>query len=124
MTSINTLELRTCLLFVSEMEQSKNYYAEFLGLSPVEDLVDFASFQIGKQFINLHLADGKSPLSTGGCVCYLHVENLEYWIKRATDIGGIIWRGPLKVSNKLTICQILDPFGNAIGLESTRDTDI
>ena len=123
MNPINTLKLRTCLLFVNEIEQSKNYYAEFLDLSPVEDLVDFASFQIGEQFINLHLADGKSPLSTGGCVCYLHVENLEYWIKKATDIGGTIWRGPLKVSDKSTICQILDPFGNVIGLESNKDTN-
>lgn len=123
MTLIKPLKLRTCLLFVSNIEKSKNYYAQFLDLSPVEELTDFASFQIGDQFINLHLADAKSPLSTGGCVCYLSVNNLEYWIKRATDIGGVIWRGPLKVNDNSTICQILDPFGNVIGLESNPDMD-
>ena len=112
------IRLHSCLLFVDDIAKSREYYMKFLELHPVEDLENFISFQIGDNFINLHLADAKSPLSTGGCVCYLQVANIDFWVKKATDIGGAIWRGPLKLDNGQILYQIIDPFGNVIGLES------
>jgi predicted enzyme related to lactoylglutathione lyase len=77
------------------------------------------SFKINETYFDISLADTKSPLSTGGSVGYWLVDNLEGVIKRAQELGGSIYRGPLRVPEiQRTIVQIQDPYGNVIGFEA------
>lgn len=109
----------TIRLCVSDVARSRDWYKSFFGADPVEDLENFASFQLGGTLLDISLADAKSPLSTGGSVGYWLVDNLESAIARATELGGKVYRGPLRVEEvKRTIVQIQDPFGNVIGLEA------
>ena len=111
-------EIITILIFVKEINSSKEWYQKFLSIKPVEDLPNFASFKIGSVHLNLHLADELSPFSTGGTVVYWNVEDLQATISKAIQMGGIVYRGPLYVKEtSRTIAQILDPFGNVFGIE-------
>lgn len=111
--------LSTVLIFVIDIKQSRDWYCNFLDLIPVEDYHNFVSFQIGTTFLNLHLADTLSPISTGGSVAYWVVDNLDVAIQKAINLNGRLYRGPLKVKEiSGTMAQIIDPFGNVFGLEA------
>jgi len=112
-------EFVTALLFVESISKSKEWYTNFLGVIPIEEDDRFASFKVGSSFLNLHPADEKSPVSTGGCVVYWETDNFQEMISKAESLGGQIYRGPLKIKETgKTICQIKDPFGNVFGLEA------
>ncbi len=109
----------TALYFVESVSESKEWYSKYLGSNPIEEDDKFASFRIGSCFLNFHLADEASPVSTGGCVAYWEVDDLDKMVLRAESLGGQLYRGPLKVEQSgRTICQVRDPFGNVFGLES------
>jgi predicted enzyme related to lactoylglutathione lyase len=60
--------------------------------------------------------DEKSPFSPGGQVAYWRVASLESATRYFLSLGATLYRGPLTVENGEAICQICDPFGNALGL--------
>jgi predicted enzyme related to lactoylglutathione lyase len=104
-------------MFVENIRRSEGFYRDLLGIEPCESLTDFSSFELSGTYLNLHLADIKSPLSTGGSVGYITVPNLQNMIQKALALGAEIWRGPLTVKKDLTIVQIKDPYGNILGFE-------
>ncbi len=111
-------EVVTVLMFVKDIQSSKEWYQTFLSMEPVEDLKNFVSFKVGSIYLNLHLADELSPVSTGGMVVYWNVEDLQATIAKAASMGGTVYRGPLYVKEtSRTIVQIQDPFGNVFGIE-------
>src|SRR5689334_25311700 len=95
------------MLFVEDIRRSRDWYARWLGREPLDDLPDFASFQVGPQFLYLHRADAKSALTTGGQVAYWKVADLASAIRSATVLGATLYRGPLEVwENRTRICQM------------------
>jgi predicted enzyme related to lactoylglutathione lyase len=111
--------LATVRLSVVDVPQSRDWYSNFFGVSPVDDLDDFASFNVAGATFDIVLADEKSPASTGGTVGYWLVNDLDKAIERAVKFGGKIYRGPLRVPEiQRTIVQIVDPNGNVFGLEA------
>ncbi|MEK7355448.1 MAG: VOC family protein [Bdellovibrionota bacterium] len=115
-------EFATIRLCVADVKQSKNWYAEFFGTQPVEDLENFVSFKIAGTCLDLAVADEKSPLSKGGSVGYWLVDDFEAAITYAIELGGKVYRGPLKVPEvRRIIAQIEDPYGNVVGIEGKLD---
>ena len=116
--SFQVKEFSTIRISVVNVSQSRDWYKSLFNIEPVEDIENFASFKIANTCFDISLADSKSPMSTGGSVGYWLVDNLENVIQRAEQLGGKIYRGPLKVPEVgRTIVQIQDPFGNVIGFE-------
>lgn len=112
----NFATIRFC---VENVAKSRDWYATFFGIAPIEDLENFASFRIGQTTIDISVADEKSPISHGGSVGYWLVDDLEKAIAHAVGLGGQVYRGPLRVDEaQRTIVQILDPLGNVFGLEA------
>ncbi len=104
-------------LFVGDIEQSKKWYAKVFGQSPTVEMDNFVEFRPGgSSALCLHPADEKSPLATGGSVGYWKVVNLAATLRHFTENGATIYRGPLKIPDGTSICQIKDPFGNVIGM--------
>src|SRR3954471_16641464 len=95
-------------LFVADIRQSRDWYERVLGIAPVEDLPEFARFEVGEAHLCLHRAGGKSPLSTGGEVAYWEVAEFDAAVRRFVDHGGEIYRGPIPTIEDLWICQIRD----------------
>ena len=92
---------------------------ERVGIEPVEDLENFVSFNIAQTCFDISVADEKSPRSYGGSVGYWLVDDIEKAISAAIELGGKVYRGPLRIDEiQRTIAQIVDPYGNVIGLEA------
>ena len=109
----------TIRISVSNVIHSRDWYEALFGVSPVENLENFVSFKIGDTCFDISLADMKSPVSVGGSVGYWLVDNLDNVIDKVSQLGGKVYRGPLKVKEiQRSIVQIQDPFGNIIGFEA------
>ncbi len=61
-------------------------------------------------------ADEKVSSGAAGSVVYWMVGNLENALAHLTGIGASLYRGPMKIERDLAMCQVLDPWGNCIGL--------
>ena len=117
--SFKIKEFATIRLCSPDVAKSRDWYQRLFGITPVEDIENFVSFKINGTCLDITLADSKSPLSTGGSVGYWLVDNLDIAIGRAVELGGSIYRGPLKIEEvRRTIVQIKDPLGNVIGFEA------
>lgn len=111
-------KLHAIYLFVDNVKDSSSWYSRVLKASLTIDEDNFGLIKIGENELCFHLADQKSPVSTGGCVGYWHVDNLIEVIDIFLKHGGITYRGPIEIpGNDEGICQIKDPFGNVIGLQ-------
>lgn len=109
----------TIRISVSNVAQSRDWYKKLFNVEPIEDMENFVSFKIGETCFDISLMDIKSPLSPGGSVGYWLVDNLEGLMERVGQLGGKVYRGPLKVNEiHRTIVQIKDPFGNVVGFEA------
>lgn len=110
--------LITNLMFVASIKESRDFYSKLFQCEPFEEDDHFCSFKFGETYFNLHPSDELSPISKGGSVGYLHVEDFNEFIDKARQLEMKIYRGPLEVKETgTTICQLEDPFGNVIGIE-------
>ena len=109
--------VHSVFLFVTNIRQSSSWYSELLGYPPRFEEERFALFDVGPTQLCFHLADGKSPLGTGGTVAYWWVDDFDGALSRAQALGGRLYRGPIPNEPGFRICQILDPHGNVFGLE-------
>lgn len=109
-------------LVVKDIEQSKKWYTQALGIAPWLDTPDYVEFRIGPCGLSMSLSDAKSPHSTGGQVAYWRVRAVDQAIEFFSAYGAKVFRGPLDIENDEAICQIRDPFGNVIGLIGKRQS--
>jgi predicted enzyme related to lactoylglutathione lyase len=107
------------MFFVADIRQSRDWYENVLGCLPEQEMEHFAMFKVGRVELCLLRADDKSPVSTGGSVAYWEVDDFDAAVQHFLAHGATLHRGPAHEEN-LWFCQILDPFGNVIGLECRR----
>jgi predicted enzyme related to lactoylglutathione lyase len=113
-------EFATIRICSPDVARSRDWYRHLFEIEPIEDIENFVSFKINGTCLDIGLADSKSPVSTGGSVGYWLVDNLDQTIARAIELGGSVYRGPLRVEEvNRTIVQIKDPLGNVIGFEAS-----
>ena len=77
---------------------------------------DFTVLNIDGFSIEIVQADSKVDSGKCGTVLYWSVESLEDAILHFETLGAKLYRGPMKIENGLSMCQLEDPFGNLIGL--------
>lgn len=110
------------ILFVRDIRQSQAWYEDVLRIAPRYTDERFALFEIADTKLCFHLADEKSPVTTGGTVAYWWVDDFDEMIKRVLYHRGTLYRGPIPTEDGEQICQIKDPFGNVFGLEGRIPT--
>lgn len=111
-------KLHATYLFVENIRESSSWYSKVLDTQLEIDDDNFGLIRIGDNELCFHQADSKSPVSTGGCVGYWHVDNLMEVANAFVEHGGTIYRGPIEIpENDEGICQIKDPFGNVVGFQ-------
>lgn len=66
--------------------------------------------------IELVSADEQVASGPAGSVVYWHVANFELALAHFKGLGATLYRGPLKIENGWSMCQVRDPWGNCIGL--------
>ena len=112
-------EVSAIRIFAKDLKKSRDFYKTLFNQEPITDLDFFVSFKIGSTCFDITVPDTKNPFSQGGSVAYWLVDDVEIVLQRVEELGGKLYRGPLRVSEtQRTIMQIEDPFGNIVGFES------
>ncbi len=105
------------LYFVPDRRKAAIWYSQVLEaeISHLDDPEHFY-IRIGEQEIWLHQADEKGPSGVAGQVAYWGTDDIDVSVAKAEELGGSLYRGPLKRLDGRFMCQVKDPFGNVIGL--------
>jgi len=112
-------EFTTIRILSNDVSKSRDWYKSLFNQNPIEDTENFVSFKVAGVFFDITVPDSKNPFSSGGSVGYWLVDNIDEVLIRVKELGGELYRGPLKVEEtKRIIMQVKDPFGNVVGFES------
>jgi len=116
---IKIKEVSTIRIFSNDIRKSRDWYKTLFNQDPIVDLEFFVSFKVCGACFDITVPDAENPFSQGGSVGYWLVDNIDTLLKQVEDLGGKIYRGPLRVpETQRTILQIQDPFGNIVGFEA------
>lgn len=77
---------------------------------------DFEFLLVNGVRIEVVPADEKVGAGPAGSVVYWSVANLRQALVHFNFLGGALYRGPMKIEEGLSMCQVRDPWGNCIGL--------
>ncbi|HUZ40188.1 MAG TPA: hypothetical protein VMU68_02185 [Acidimicrobiales bacterium] len=109
--------IRAVMFFASDPKIVATWWASNLGEdAPVIRDGEFRYFIVDGIEFGFHPADDRNPIGASPIV-YLAVSSLEQTRSRLMELGCIMHRGPLTIDSSRQICQMIDPFGNAFGLD-------
>lgn len=108
--------VREIMMFVPNVPRARDWYREFLEFGPIIDTKEYCQFKIGDGELGLHPEDDKMQAGQNGTVAYFEVDDIDITLARAQALGAVLYRGPKTIHGDRVICQLLDPFGNVLGL--------
>jgi predicted enzyme related to lactoylglutathione lyase len=109
--------------FVTDLAAATDWYRARLGRGPVRVARQLARFDLGGARLTMHTIDEFDDGGPGGCVAYWDVTDVDAvtadWVRH----GAVAHRGPKTIMTGERLCQLLDPFGNLIGLRQAAATE-
>ncbi|MEX0144884.1 VOC family protein [Massilia sp. LMS1-1-1.1] len=105
--------LRTVTYPVPDLDKAKAWYSQVFGTAPYFDQPFYVGFNIGGFELGL-LPDGQP--GTQGSVTYWGVDGIEQEVERIVALGGSLHHPITDVGDGIRTMELLDPFGNQIGL--------
>lgn len=110
--------IRAVMFFVDSPRNAGQWYADHVGGgAPLHVDGDFAWFEVGTLEVGFHPSDDDLNPRGASQVVYWQTDDVEAARQRLLSAGCAPHRGPLTVSPDRQICQVLDPFGNVLGLD-------
>ena len=106
------------MVHVPNLKQGLNWYEKAFSNATRQRLEgqDFEYLQVGEVRIEIVKADEKVTSGPAGTVVYWEVENLSQVLAHLQALGAKVYRGPMSIEHKRSMCQLQDPWGNCIGL--------
>ncbi len=104
--------------FVPDLDAAVGWYEALLGLPAKRAMPQLAVWQLGALRLTLHAEDDYDARGTPatGTVPYFDVADVDAATALCVARGGVAHRGPKTVFSGERLVQILDPFGNLLGL--------
>jgi catechol 2,3-dioxygenase-like lactoylglutathione lyase family enzyme len=102
--------------FVPDLAAATAWYTDRLGAPPALQAAQLARFDLGTSSLTLHQLDEFNTGGPAGCVAYWDVEDVDAVVAEWGRHGAIAHRGPKTIMTGERLCQLLDPFGNLIGV--------
>ena len=100
---------------VSDVEKAREWYVNVLEREPAFDSPIAAIFRIGENSLTLAKGSPDIPEDTGRISVYWEVEDVDHSFDQLVEMGATAKSPPDNVLNTRT-AQVVDPFGNVIGL--------
>ena len=101
------------LVHVSDVSEGLTWYEKAFPTS-VRTRIEGPEFEVllldGIQ-LEIVPADDKVSSGSAGSVVYWRVANLTQALERLIGFGAALYRGPMKIENGLSMCQVRDPWG-------------
>jgi predicted enzyme related to lactoylglutathione lyase len=103
--------------FVTDLPQAADWYTRLLGQAPERPMSQLVTFTLGPATLTLHETDEYNDAAPAiGSVAYWTVRDVDAAAAACAALGGVVHRGPKTVFSGDRLCQVLDPFGNLLGL--------
>lgn len=109
------------IYFVKDIHSAAHWYSEIIGSEVKYENEMYAYIEYGNTKLGFHPEDNKSKSGIAGQTMYWRVCSLETAIKALTSRGAKHYRGPIQTSLNEYACILLDPFGNTLGLISSKE---
>lgn len=105
-------------IFARDFDGAVAWYDDLLGTPAERPMPQLALWRLGPVRLTLHKEDefNKQADDAAGTVPYFDVADADAAAALCTARGGVVHRGPKTVFSGERLVQILDPFGNLIGL--------
>ena len=81
---------------------------------------DFAYLDVDGVQLELVASDEKVSSGAAGSVVYWHTDDFEARLAFLQELGATLYRGPLEIGDGQMMCQVLDPWGNCIGIRGEK----
>lgn len=106
------------MLFAENPAEVSAWYAGWLDVDPAWlEPGGAAVLNVGEVELVFHPADPVKNPPGSSTVVYWHTRDLRQDMERLCAQGATRHRGPLALDAGRSICQLLDPWGNVIGLD-------
>ena len=105
--------LRTVTYPVADLGRAKSWYADVFGVQPYFDQPFYVGFAVGG--FELGLVPDGTP-GTNGTTTYWGVDDIEREVERIAGLGATVRSAIEDVGEGIRMAELLDPFGNVIGL--------
>lgn len=105
------------MVYVPDWQEGLRWYGRAFPdaeLSTVSNGFAYLNYQ--GVSIEVVAADDKVSAGVGGTVAYWRTERFDERLAHLVAAGAALFRGPMALADGLRMCQVQDPFGNAIGL--------
>ncbi|MES3022556.1 MAG: VOC family protein [Pseudomonadota bacterium] len=105
--------LRTTVYPVADLAKAKTWFTEVFGRAPYFDQPFYVGFEIGG--FELGLVPDGTP-GTSGSTAYWGVDDIEAELARIVALGAQVHTAIQEVGDSVKVVELLDPFGNLLGL--------
>lgn len=107
--------LKRITYFVDDIEKAKQWYNSVLGIQPIFDTPFAKIYNIGS--CSLSLTQSKTPINEANnqMDVYWEVDDIDSVFEKFIKLGAKV-KTPIKKVLNIRIAQVIDPFGNIIGL--------
>ncbi|RJG22210.1 VOC family protein [Massilia cavernae] len=105
--------MRTTKYPVADLEKAKAWFTQVFGKAPYFDQPFYVGFEIGGFELGL-VPDGEP--GTQGSTVYWGVDDIEAEVKRIVGLGAKVHEDIQDVGDSIKVAELLDPFGNVLGL--------
>jgi predicted enzyme related to lactoylglutathione lyase len=102
--------------FVADLPRATAWYTARLGLEPAVVRSQLLMFEVAGMRLTVHVVDEFNQGGPSGPVAYWDVEDVDRVVAEWSEHGAVAHRGPKTIFTGERLCQVLDPFGNLIGL--------
>lgn len=106
------------LVHVSDVEAGLAWYQQAFPAA-VRSRIGTDNFEVlsvGNVQVEIVPSDEKVSSGACGSVVYWSVADFESALQHMQSVGAKLYRGPMKIEDGLSMCQVRDPWGNCIGL--------
>jgi predicted enzyme related to lactoylglutathione lyase len=112
----SVIQFKEVVYFVDDIAKARDWFLKaFDGKMDFESEF-YCSIWAGGVSIGFHPIDEKTGSGVKGQVAYWLVDDLTQTIEHFLEMGCTIYRGPIISVDSESVAQLIDPFGNAIGL--------
>ena len=108
-------KLRTVIYYVTDMQASKEWYSNLLGIQPYFDESFYVGFNINGCELGLHPYD--DTVTKGNqTVTHWAVDEIDNCVKKLIEKGATVLYKVADVGGGIKVATVIDPWGNAVGL--------
>lgn len=110
------LGLRTATYHVDDIEKSKAWYTDVLGVGPYFDQPFYVGFNVAGYELGLQVGGSNTPDKADGAVAYWGVEDAAAAFTRIIKLGATVHEPVQDVGEGIRVATDKDPFGNVFGI--------